>query len=427
MTPNEQTAEILRNLPLSSEVKEQPRIITQNIQLTIEQGLNKLENWIESNDYKGYDPADGLTSYLRPLTCGSLFLDRLLQQLIWRSPINIRPILGVKPKDSFIARGYMASGYLLQYKTTKDEKYLIKALQCLEHLKSNKAPGYEDYCWGKTHDFASRGGRQNKFEPITIWTSLIGSAFFDAYDLTGDGRHLQVVESVCDWISKMPRNETSSGACIAYTPRDNGSVVHNQSMVAAALLARAHKLTGNESYLSLAREAIIYSCTRQRPDGSWWYGEEDKYHWIDNFHTAYNLDALKCYIEQTGETEYMRNLAKGFDFYKNHFFEPNGRPKYYHSRAYPIDSQCISQSIETLVNFSEVDPNSFELATAVAEWAINNMQDKTGYFYYAQYPFYTVKVPLIHWAQATTYKALALLLHKLDRTRQDTIPSLRAA
>ena len=44
----------------------------------IENSLNKLEKWVEDHNYKGYDPADGLTSYLRPLTFGNLFLDRLL-------------------------------------------------------------------------------------------------------------------------------------------------------------------------------------------------------------------------------------------------------------------------------------------------------------------------------------------------------------
>ena len=56
------------------------------------------------------------------------------------------------------------------------------------------------------------------------------------------------------------------------------------------------------------------------------------------------------------------------------------------------------------------------LSKKVATWAIKNMQDRTGCFYYAQYPLYTLKVPLIHWAQATTYKALALLLEKLNNS-----------
>ncbi len=388
---------------------------TDTLKQSIGQSLNKLEKWVEDHNYMGYDPADGLTSYLRPLTLGNLFLERLLQQLVWRSPINIRPILGVKPKASLIARGYMAWGYLTRHKTTNAEIYKRKAIDCLEWLKNNKAPGYKDYSWGKTHDFASRGGRQGKFEPITIWTSLIGLAFIEAYEITKDKKYLEVVESICNWILSIPRNQTSSGLCLNYTAKGEGDcVIHNQSMVGAAMLAKTYKHTGNKDFLKIAGEAMKYSCTRQQPDGSWFYGEAPMFHWIDNFHTGYNLDALKSYIENTGDKTYESNLKIGFDFYKNNFFESNGRPKYYHNRAYPIDSQCISQSIETLANFSEYDEQSLHLSAKVAKWAINNMQDKTGYFYYAQYPMYKLKVPLIHWAQATTYRALALLLFKLQ-------------
>ena len=385
-----------------------------NTKQIIENSLHKLEKWVEDHHYKGYDPADGLTSYLRPLTFGNLFLDRLLQQLIWRSPVNIRPILGVKPKDSFIGRGYMAWGYLIRYKTMNNNNYKRKAIDCLEHLKVNKAPGFKDYSWGKTHDFASRGGRQGKFEPITIWTSLIGFAFLEAYEITKDKKHLEVAESICNWILNVPRNQTSSGLCINYTPKDDGScTIHNQSMVGAAMLAKTYKHTGNKGFLDVSSEAMKYTCTRQLPDGSWWYGEEPKYHWIDNFHTGYNLDALKCYIESTNDKTYENNLKIGFEFFKNNFFESTGRPKYYHNRTYPIDSQCCSQAIETLANFSDYDPSSLELGKRVARWTIENMQDRKGHFYFMRYPLMTLKVPMIHWAQATTYKALAVLLAKL--------------
>jgi rhamnogalacturonyl hydrolase YesR len=380
----------------------------------IEKSLNRLEKWVEEHHYKGYDPADGLTSYLRPLTFGNLFLDRLLEQFIWRSPVNIRPLLGVKPKDSFIGRGYIAWGYLTRYKTTGNASFKEKATMCLDWLKANKAPGYNDYSWGKMFDFASRGGRQPKFEPITIWTSLIGFAFLEAYEITKDKKHLEVAESICNWILKIPRNQTSSGFCLNYTAKGEGNcIIHNQSMIGAAMLAKTYKHTGKKNYLEVSSEAMKYSCTRQQPDGSWFYGEAPTYHWIDNFHTGYNLDALKCYIESTGDKTYENNLKIGFDFYKNNFFEPSGRPKYYHNRAYPIDSQCISQSIETLANFAEYDSDALKLSERVAIWAIDNMQDKTGYFYYAQYPLFTLKVPLIHWAQATTYRAFALLLLKM--------------
>jgi rhamnogalacturonyl hydrolase YesR len=386
----------------------------QRIKNKIKNSLNKLEKWVEDHNYKGYDPADGLTSYLRPLTFGNLFLDRLLQQLIWRSPINLRPLLGVKPLDSCIGRGYMAWGYLTRYKTTGNESYKDKAARCLEWLINNKAPGFKHYSWGKMFDFASRGGRQGKYEPITVWTSLIGQAFLDAYEIIGDKKYLEVAESICGWILERPRNQTDSGFCLNYTPFGKGDcTIHNQSMLAAAMLARTAKFNNNDELLNVAREAIKYTCTRQLPDGSWYYGEEPKYHWIDNFHTGYNLDALKCYTECTGDKTYGNNLKQGFDFFKNNFFEPTGRPKYYHNRTYPIDSQCCSQAIETLANFSTYDESSLELGVKVAKWTIENMQDRTGYFYFMRYPFITLKVPMIHWGQATTYKALATLSSKM--------------
>ena len=184
-------------------------------------------------------------------------------------------------------------------------------------------------------------------------------------------------------------------------------------MLGAAMLARTAKYANDQNYLEVARDAMVYSCSRQLADGAWYYGEADDLHWIDNFHTGYNLDSLKCYVEFSGDRSFDENLRKGFEFYKNTFFEPTGRPKYYHNRAYPIDSQCASQAIETLANFSGYDRSSLELAIKVANWTIDNMQGRQGYFFYRRYPLIKVKTPMLHWAQATTYRALALLLSKL--------------
>jgi hypothetical protein len=98
----------------------------------------------------------------------------------------------------------------------------------------------------------------------------------------------------------------------------------------------------------------------------------------------------------------------------DNFFEESGRPKYYHNRAYPIDSQCASQGIDTLANFADVDKESLKLAQKVANWTIENMQDSKGFFYYRQYPFgIKAKAPMLHWAEATTYKALTTLLSRM--------------
>ena len=382
----------------------------------IEAGIKMVEKWVEDHDYKGYEPFDGLSSIFRPLTFGNLFFDRLLLQLIRQSPINLRPLFGVKPLDSTIGRGYMAWGYCHMFKITGDQNYREKAAACLQWLIENKSTGYKEFSWGKHFDFASRSGLYKSFEPILVWTALIAQAFLEAYETFGDGKYLEVADSVCRWIVKLPRNQTDSGFCMGYHNRDFTADIHNSNMVGAAVLARTSRHTNNQEYLAVAKGAITYSCSRQLPDGAWLYGEDPQNHWIDNFHTGYNLDALKCYIDYSGDTEYEDNLKRGLKFYMDNFFEESGRPKYYHNRAYPIDSQCASQGIDTLSNFADVDKESLKLAQKVAYWTIKNMQDSKGFFYYRQYPIgIKAKAPMLHWAQATTYKALALLQLKLHR------------
>jgi hypothetical protein len=378
----------------------------------IVESLNKVQKWVEDHGYKGYEPFDGLSSWIRPLTGSNLFVERVLQQLGRRSPINLRPLLGIKPQESTKGRGYMAYGYLTMYKITKENTYREKALQCLDWLDRHKEPGYKKHSWGNHFDFASRGGRYSAHEPIIVWTSLIGQAFLEAYEQLQMDYLLDIAESICGWIMDLPREFTPTGACLSYLANVQESI-HNANMLGAAMLARTAKHVGNTSYMEVAKSAMHYSCSRQLSDGSWWYGEEPMYHWIDNFHTGYNLSSLKCYIDNTGDTTYTGHLSRGLQFFKTHLFTEDGKPKYYHNRLYPIEIQCASQSIETLASFAPEDCSALELAKKVAKWTIENMQDQKGFFYYRVYPMIKAKIPMLHWGQATMYKALALLLHKL--------------
>ena len=379
------------------------------------QSLKKVEKWVEDHDYKGYEPFDGLSSFFRPLTFGNLLLDRILLQLVRQSPINLRPILGVKPLDSTIGRGYMAWGYCIMFKLNGAQRYKDKAVSCLEWLIHNKSPGYKEYSWGKHFDFASRGGIYYEFEPILVWTVLIGQAFLAAYEAFEEERYLEIADSICKWILELPRNQTESGFCLGYLKDDTDSTVHNSNMLGAAFLSRMATYNGKKEYLKVAKGAMKYSCSRQLSSGAWYYGEDPMYQWIDNFHTGYNLDGLKCYIEYSDDNEYEDVLRRGLQFYMEVFFEKNGRPKYYNTRTYPVDSQCASQAIDTLANFAEYDEAALQLALKTAKWLIDNMQDKDGYFYYRQYPLIKAKAPMLHWAQATTYKALTLLMLKLNQ------------
>lgn len=377
--------------------------------------LNKVQRWVEAGNYKGYEPFDGLSSPLRRLTFENLLALRMLQQLVRQSPLNLRPILGIKPLDSTKGRGAMAWGYLLLFKSTTQAEYKEKAIACLDWLDEHKSPKFDKHSWANYFDFASRGGIYFKDDSIIVWTSMIGQAFLEAFEQFQDERFLRIAQSACEWILSLARERTDQGACISYYAHGQESI-HNANMLGAAVLARAAKHTGNAEYLKVARAAMAYSCFRQRDDGSWWYGEEPKYQWIDNFHTGYNLDSLKCYIDCSGDPEFKNHLRRGFEFFKRNFFEPSGRPKYYHGRTYPVDIQCASQAIDTLAYFAEEDPESLALGTKVAKWTIAKMQDPRGYFYYRRYPLGVIaETPMLHWGQATMFKGLAHLILQLGK------------
>lgn len=265
------------------------------------------------------------------------------------------------------------------------------------------------------------------YTPTIVWSGLIGQAFLEAYEQTRESRFLEVAESICEWILSLPREVTARGSCLSYTAVHQSSV-HNSNLLGAGMLARTWKHRQKNEYRDAARDAVEYSCSRQLPDDSWWYGEEGKFHWIDNFHTAYNLDSLKRYTDSTGDESFRGNLERGYTYFKKVFFEPSGRPRYYHNSTFPVDIQCAAQAIDTFSFFADEDPEALPMAEKVARWTIENMQDPSGYFYYRMYPPVTSRTPYFHWGQATMFKALAHLLLKTGRAAvQPGSPALQLA
>jgi hypothetical protein len=107
-------------------------------------------------------------------------------------------------------------------------------------------------------------------------------------------------------------------------------------------------------------------------------------------------------------------MMNGYQHWKNTFFLSDGTPRYYNNKTSPIDIQCSSQAIDTLVFYRDRDPDSLLLASRVAMWTIKHMQDPSGYFYYRRYsPWIVNKTPTLHWGQATMLCALAGLYQAL--------------
>ena len=381
---------------------------------SINEALTKLDRWVEKASWKAYDTFDGLSSPLAPLfTLGNPFLKQLWQQAVRRFPLNIRPALLIKPGMSSKGMAFFAQGYLKLYETHGKKEDLEKMRFCLQWLTENPSKQFKNYSWGNHFDYQSRGGNIPKGAPTIVWTGLIGHAFMDAYESLKDQKYLDVAKSACDFIiDELGWMDFGDAVCLRYYPNATNDI-HNSSMIGASLLARVNSFVPNSRHMELAEKAVYFTVRDQMPNGAWNYGVSPKWHWVDSFHTGYVLESLECYIRHAGAEQHVKSLRLGYDFFVNTFFGEDGTPRYYDYKTSPLDIQCASQGIQTLVKLRHLHPSSLEIATKVARWTIENMQDPSGYFYYRKYPLITNKTPTLHWGQATMFAALALLHHCL--------------
>jgi polysaccharide biosynthesis protein VpsJ len=373
------------------------------------QAIESLGQWLVDHDYRGYDTFDGLNAkYARLLTFNSTLLRTVLLQGVRRFPLNLRPLLGITPERSTKGMGFLARGFMRLNQATGDPVWNERARTALQWLIERRLPGYSGACWGNHFDYQSRTFYLPKDVPTVVWTSLIGHAFVDAWEHFHEDAYLEIAASACEHIvNDLALVPSRDGVCISYIPGKH-ALVHNANTLGASLLARVAEANGNADYRKLAMQSLTYAANCQLANGAWYYGEKENLHWVDNFHTAYVLDCFLHYEQATGDRRFHETMMRGYAFWKQTFFLADGTPKYYDRKTLPLDIQCSSQAIDTLVFFRQEDPTSLGLAAQVAEWTIANMRDRSGYFYYRRYSRWIVnKTPTLHWGQATMFCALA--------------------
>jgi hypothetical protein len=243
-----------------------------------------------------------------------------------------------------------------------------------------------------------------------VATGLVTNALFVAHRLLGFEDAFALCESATRFVLRdLPRAEEDGGMfCWAYYPGDDQRVL-NASLKGARLCAQVWSVTGDDELRDAAQGATRYAVRYQRDDGSWPYAVGDRRGWADNFHTAYVLDALETSTALMGDEELRLAIARGWDFYRGHFFQNDRVPRYYSNALFPVDATACAQSLVTLCHFGDV-----ETATRVAEWTIGNLQCDDGHFAYQRRRRHVVKIPYMRWSSAYMYLGLSRLAHALS-------------
>jgi hypothetical protein len=290
----------------------------------------------------------------------------------------LRKFLRVKPAISAQAIGLLATAYLARYWETKDPVSFQKAQQALAWLNENRGDSAKGIAWGypfhrNSTVFIPKG------TPSGVVTGIVGDAWLDHYEITGDPASLEVASGISHFIlGELNRPvDQPDRLCFSYTPLDDLKVL-SASLISAGFLARLGSITENDEMLALARRAAAYVVSEQNSDGSFYYSDSKATTRIDHFHTGLVLRHLDTVMRSSSANFVEASLHKGYEFYKAKLFE-NGTPKNTPDSAYPIVIHNCAGAVLTLSKLASRFGGD-ELLDSVFDFCTTRMRHADGYY-----------------------------------------------
>ena len=151
-------------------------------------------NYSKENQYKGFNKYDALdSSLLSTLSFGNKYLRLFYSQIVMRSPVNLRPFLGVPKTINPKGLALFSIAYLNLYKYTQKEEYLDEAKELLSWLIENACYYKGSICWGYQYPWQDVGFFAEANLPNRVVSYFVVTAFMDAYEVTGDESYFSVV------------------------------------------------------------------------------------------------------------------------------------------------------------------------------------------------------------------------------------------
>lgn len=393
---------------------------------------NEVLQWAVERDFRGTDPYDGLNSVrLAPLLGRSRLLRLAVIQAVKRSPLDLRPLLGVpgghNPKG--LALFLSGLGFLEPEGQAGENGPLMRRLSMMilslashpdgspafsedrrtrEDISLEEALDAGTFAWGYNFPWQGRAFLQPAWYPTVVCSSFVldslkdcGSPFFPV-----------AARSLSRFVREfLNTHRDSDGICFSYSPLDR-TRVYNASLFAAKILVNAAEAVDGaserERLKSLAREACRFVAGRQRADGSWFYGEADHWRWVDGLHTGFVLETLGDIAASLGTGDFDEAIRRGLLYYESFLFTGDGTARYFPHRRYPLDPHSFAQGSITLEKLGRHD-----LALAVLDRAVKLLWDggRRG-FVVRRGRFFRDSQVHMRWGQGWMFKALCFALSR---------------
>lgn len=391
--------------------------------MNIDSSFLRLLNYCESENYKGWDPYDGLNSRIFNAT-PLKYWD--IARLAWiqafkRSSTNFRQILLVPKQHNSKAIGLFLNGYCNLFKLASlgdtrfgcQDDQMDKIVKLADLLLSMQNPHYSGACWGYNFDWQSRAFFLPKFTPTVVATSFAVESLLAAYEVTKNDLYLQAaLSSAAFVINDLNRIDKRDDLFMfSYSPLDQ-QAVYNATLLGTKILSQVYAYTGDTSLKDLAFRSAQAVCNLQNEDGSFPHSDQIGQSWRDNFHTGFKLESLIAYQKLCSDDIFSSHIEKGFKYWVVNYFNHQTGYSYYYDRGMStslVDLHCAAQALPTFYKLEKSDEH-IELINKIARWPIDNMFSTEGYFYFQKVGNTINKTPYMRWPNAWMFYGLSYFL-----------------
>lgn len=181
-----------------------------------------LLNKARTEQFAGYDPFDGLNSswFKRLPISKDSTLGLAWIQLFKRSPINLRPWLGVPKARNPKGVALFILGLIEEYQVTKDPALLTEAEQLAQWLVTQRCDEqiWHGACWGYHFDWKARAFFVPKGKPNVITTVYVSRALHQLGQLTGRADWVDLALRSGDFIAGHLLTQNESGEFLRISP-----------------------------------------------------------------------------------------------------------------------------------------------------------------------------------------------------------------
>jgi hypothetical protein len=379
--------------------------------------LDRVLETARSDQYEGYSKHDGLNSpFLARLASGSRLRRLGAIQVVTRSPVDLRPMMGVRKARNAKGLSLFARALLARHRMTGSADDAAEARELLDWLIAHPAPGFDGLSWGYPYPWQDVGFFAPRHFPNRVVTSFVGQALLDGYETLRDSRYLDAARLAVRFLLEAPKTLHEDGErwCLSYVPDNTVNwIVMDVSALTGAVATRLAALTGDGDLLRQGGRLIRYVVSKQTDYGAWYYAEPPSASHIthDNYHTGFILDAILQYGLSAGSDEFESAYRRGIAFYEQRLFEANGAARFMSDRLYPIDIHGCAQGVITFSLQQKHLGAGTATATRVLNWTLENMWDpSSGWFCYQRRRLFRTHIRELRWCQGWMSWALASYL-----------------